>query len=130
MNEEILQSVLEELLEGQKETPVSNGLLTAAVENLSDKVALVENKVDNLKITAPAPDLQPVKELLKKHVQIIQALLEAQPKEVQQISRTVLFPIEGHKLEFYKAVLGQLCKWATILVIVLVLIFKIEAWLK
>lgn len=130
MKEEIIQSVLEELLEGQKDTPVSIGLLTTAVEKQSDKITEIEDKVVKLKIEVPAPDLRPVEELLAAHNRKIQAIIAAQPKEMQQINRTVLFPIEGHKLEFYKAILGQFFKWGTILIIALVIIFKIEHYLK
>ncbi|GAB3013862.1 hypothetical protein GCM10027051_16390 [Niabella terrae] len=67
MKEEIIQSVLEESLEGQKETPVSIGLLTAAVEKQSDKITEIEDKVAKLKIEVPAPDLRSVEELLAAH---------------------------------------------------------------
>lgn len=110
MKEKIIKSVLEEALEGQKEVTVSIGLLTTAVENLSDRITAIESNAENLKITVPEPDLKPVKELLRAYLQIIQALIEVQPKEVQQINRTVLFPIESHKLDFYKAVLGLFFK--------------------
>lgn len=130
MNEEILQSVLTEVLEGQKEGTVSNGLLTKAVENIADRITGIEEKVAGLKITVPDPDLAPVNELLKIQFQVIQGVVEAQPKEVRQIKQIVLFPIESHKLEFYKTVLGQFFKWATILIIALVIIFKIEHYLK
>ncbi|MBO9683799.1 MAG: hypothetical protein J7502_14210 [Flavisolibacter sp.] len=130
MNEEILQSVLTEVLEGQKEEAISNGLLTKAVENISDRITGIEEKVSKLKITVPDPDLVPVNGLLKKHFQVIQGVIEAQPKEVRQIKQIVLFPIESHKLEFYKIVMGRFFKWATILIIALVIIFKIEHYLK
>lgn len=130
MNEEILQSVLSEVLEGQKEETVSNGLLTKAVEKITDKITGMEEKVTGLKITAPELDLEPVKDVLKKQFQSLEALIAAQPKEVRQIKQIVLFPIESHKLEFYKAVLGQLFKWATILVIALVVIFKITSFFE
>lgn len=129
MNEEILQSVLTESMEEQRYTTVNVGLLTKAVEDISEKIATIENKVAALKITVPEPGLKQVKELLKEHYQLLQVLIGAQPKEVRQIKQTVLFPIESHKLEFYKAVLGQFFKWTTILVIALVIIFKIDTWM-
>ncbi|MFT4156181.1 hypothetical protein [Parafilimonas sp.] len=130
MNETILNEILKEVLEEQRENTVNTGLMAKATENLSDKITGIEEKATGLKITAPEPDLEPIKELLKKHFQILRALIDAQPKEVRQVKQIMLFPIESHKLEFYKAVLGQLFKWAAILVIVLVVIFKIEHYLK
>ncbi|ANH83159.1 hypothetical protein A8C56_21185 [Niabella ginsenosidivorans] len=77
MKEEIIQSVLEELLEGQKESPVSLGLLTAAIEKQSDKITEIEDKVAKLKIEVPAPNLRPVEELLAAHNRKIQAIIAA-----------------------------------------------------
>ena len=120
MNEEVFKEVLSELSETDKELAINNGLLTKAVESFTDRLTQMENKIGNLKVAVPPPDLQPVADMLQKHSMNVEAILEQQPKQVLHEKRTILFPIESYKLDFYKKILGQFLKWLAIVIIVLV----------
>ena len=120
MNEQILQSVLTEILEAQKGNDINTGLLTKAVENLSDKLTDIEKKASNLKIIIPPPNTQSIESILKLSTEKIENIVAAQPKSVTHEKRMIFFPIETHKFDFYKKNLNVILKWVSIVIIVLI----------
>lgn len=68
MNDEVLHAILSESSEADKQLAINNGLLTKAVKNFSVTVKERENKIGNLKISVPAPDVQPITTELEKYL--------------------------------------------------------------
>lgn len=120
MNEEVLKAVLSEILEEQKMLNINNGLITKAVEDLSEKLSDFENKLSNTKESTGA-DLQSI----NTNLQRLKIIIEAQPKQVIHEKRILLFP-ETYKQEFYRIVFGKVIKLVAIILITLFAFFLLK----
>ena len=120
MNEEVLKAVLSEILEEQKMLNINNGLITKAVEDFSEKLSDLENKLSNTNGNTEA-DLQ----IINRNLQKLKLIIEAQPKQVVHEKRILLFP-ETYKQEFYKIVLGRVVKLVAIIFVTLFAFFFLK----
>jgi predicted PurR-regulated permease PerM len=120
MNEEVLKAILSEILEEQKMLNTNNGLITKAVEDFFEKLSDLENKLSNIKGTTGA-DLQ----IISTNLQKLKTMIEAQPKQIINEKRILLFP-ETYKHEFYKIVFATVLKFVAIVLVILFSFFFLK----
>jgi|GEM_PF-1308451 len=120
MNEEILKEVLTEISEEQKMLNINNGLLTKSVEDFSEKLSELENRLSNTKESAGA-----ALQMIITNLQRLKTIIDAQPKQVIHEKRILLFP-ETYKQEFYKIIFGSVVKSFAILIVTLFAFFFLK----
>ncbi len=120
MNEEVLKTVLSEILEEQKMLNINNGLITKAIEGFSEKQSDFENKLSDISVSTEA-NLQ----LANTNLQRLKIIIEAQPKQVIHEKRVLLFP-ETYKQEFYKILFGKVVKLIAIIFVTLFAFFLLK----
>jgi hypothetical protein len=116
METEILQTVLTEVLEELKELKQQVAKLMAVVSDLNNKVDDFELKLTNIKVTAPATDLEPITSVVHEQLFTIGGIIEEQPKSITRNFRILLFP-EHDAREYYRIVFGRLLFWMMIFLI-------------
>lgn len=116
MENEVIQTVLTEVLEELKELKQQNAKLVAVVENLDNKIDDFELKLSNVKVTAPATDLKPIISSINEGVLRLENIIARQPKNVTRQYRILLFP-KNEAREYYKIVLGRLLFWMMVFLI-------------
>ena len=120
MNEEVLKAVLSEILEEQKMFNINNDLITKSVEDFSEKLSDFENKLSDISVSTEV-NLQ----LVNTNLQRLKIIIEAQPKQIINEKRILLFP-ETYKQEFYKIVLGRVVKLVAIIFVTLFAFFFLK----
>lgn len=149
MKEDILETVLNEVLEEQK---LSNGQLKELENRLSaltGKVETFDRRLNEQIVAAPA-DTQPIQQLINeghhkikeiltqreediksavgKEFQKVSAIVEAQPKAIVRQWRLVFFP-ENDYHGYYKFFVTRFLFWLTILALIAVLFRLGTQWL-
>jgi len=117
MDSEILQSVLREILEEQKETKQAITKLTSRLEELGVKTDSFNEKLLRQKTIAPAADTRVIQDVVKTGVEQIQEIISRQPKSVVRQFRFLLFP-ELYADSYYRIVFGRLLFWMMIFLVV------------
>jgi hypothetical protein len=116
METEIIQTVLTEVVEELKELKRQYAKLMAVVADLNNKVDEFELKLNNIKVTAPAPNLEPITSAVNKELFRIGEFMQEQPKSITRQYRILLFP-EHYAAEYYRIVFGRLLFWMMVFLI-------------
>jgi hypothetical protein len=116
METEMIQTVLTELVEELKELKQQDAKLMAVVSDLNNKVDEFELKLTNIKVVAPATDLEPITSAVHEQLFRIGGIIEEQPKNITREYKILLFPEHGAR-EYYKLVFGRLLFWMMIFLI-------------
>ena len=106
MESEVVVAILNEMLEEQKSISKKMEQMELRLWEISQNVGGFEEKMGNLKISAPRPDTRYLEEIIATEVRQFRAIVEAQPRKVVHEKRLLLFP-EYNAREYYNAVL----KW-------------------
>lgn len=114
MDLEIMEQVLKEILQQQKDITADNEKDNEARQQVFAKLETFEKKLDTLKI--PANETSAVLIPVKKWIEEVKTLIAAQPKTVVHERRFQLFA--NRTEEFYKFIFGTLFKGIVILIIV------------
>jgi hypothetical protein len=88
----------------------------AVVSDLNNKVDDFELKLTNIKVIAPATDLEPITSAVHEQLFRIVGIIEEQPISIIRNFRILLFPEQGAR-EYYKLVFGRLLFWMMIFLI-------------
>jgi hypothetical protein len=88
----------------------------AVVSDLNNKVDDFELKLTNIKVIAPATDLEPITSAVHEQLFRIVGIIEEQPISIIRNFRILLFPEHGAR-EYYKLVFGRLLFWMMIFLI-------------
>jgi len=110
-----LEIVLNEFSEEQKSHAKSIGDLVIAVNGLTGKLILLDEKLDKPRDITVHTNTKPIEDILKKAVTQTQLIVSGQPKSVTKKYQLLLFPEQDAKL-FYKIVFGQWFMWLVIIV--------------
>lgn len=116
MDHDVLEPVLQEILEEQKQTNELNRVNTRTLIELEKRVAAIEKKGDQKLLSPVSIDNTQIEKIMSENTDKIIRFIADQPKEFVQHKRILLFP-EHNAAEFYKLVYGRLFKWLTILFI-------------
>ncbi len=92
MEEEVLQTVLTELLQELKEVRQQQAETAKAVIELKNKVGGFDQKLIDVKITTPAVNVQPIIAVIDNGLDKIKSTIEAQPKSIIKQFKVLLFP--------------------------------------
>lgn len=114
MESEVLVTAITELAEDQKSAGQQLEDLTKQVKEIGEKVEGFTDKLTNLQVVAPAPDMRPVVAKLSEFLQKVTAILEAQPKNVVREYRLLLFPADNAD-RYYRIIFGRLFGWAVLI---------------
>ncbi|GAC1599216.1 MAG: hypothetical protein NVS3B8_11780 [Chitinophagaceae bacterium] len=112
MENEVMVTVLNEVLAEQKEIAGQVQSLLHNIKVLSSRMESFEKKLDNLKITALPADLQPTQLLIAKNMEVVKKVVAEQPKNVMLEKRYLFFP-EHNAKEYY----GTLLRWLLYIII-------------
>jgi len=121
MENEILETVLKEMLEEQKKANDLTDEQNKKLGQLTQTVEKFEQRLDQVNVIAPPADTGPIQTILKKELQTMNLILENQPKSVIRQARLVLFP-ETNPDRYYKIVFGRLIPWVISISVVFFLI--------
>jgi hypothetical protein len=116
MEAEIIQTVLTEVVEELKELIRQYAKLMAVVADLNNKVDDFELKLTNIKVTPPAPNLQPITSTINEGLLRIREFIQGQSKSITRQYRILLFP-EHYAAEYYRIVFGRLLFWMMVFLI-------------
>lgn len=111
--------VLQEILLQQAEANKLNSDTITAINTLTSKITGFEDKLKNLRVTAPATDFGPIRETLKNSIGELKMTVAGQPVNVTKKVQILLFPEQDAKL-FYKIVFGR---WLIGLLVMLFLFY-------
>jgi hypothetical protein len=92
MQQEILEIVLTQVMEGQKEINQSNQEIVGKVDDTTAKVLGFNKKLEQMKVQVPPVDTKPVEQIISSGLKQIAAVVEAQPKTVIHKKEYHLFP--------------------------------------
>src|ERR1700744_3661257 len=124
MNEQIITDVLNDILEELKQSNQSLKTLQTTIGDLREKTSGFEQKLTGQQVIAPAADttaieegtgraINTIQQDVRKQLDIISAIVEAQPKNVIRQWRLSFFPdndINGSfKYLVNKVTLGMIC---------------------
>jgi hypothetical protein len=116
MDKDIMETVLTEMLEEQKQSNLLNRENTQALVEQDKRLGAIEKKLDN-KSLAPVPiDTKPVERLIAEGINKTIAIVADQPRQVIHQKRILLFP-EYNANEYYKIVFGRVLGWVVLLII-------------
>lgn len=117
MENEVIQTVLTEVLEELKEVRQQQVAMTKALLQVQENLAGFEAKLDATKIGAPTIDIRPIKSVVDAGIDKIKSTIEAQPKTIIKQYRILLFP-EYNAGEYYKLVFGRVLFWMLMFLVV------------
>ena len=116
MEEEVIKTVLNEVLQELKEVKQKHSEIINFANGLKKKVDGFEQKLTEIKFVPPAIDLSPVTSGIYKGLDKVNGAIEAQPKSVRKEFRILLFP-EYNATENYKIVFGRLLFWMVVVLV-------------
>lgn len=123
MNEQIFTDVLNDILDELQQSNRSLKILQTTINDLQEKTTGFEQKLIDQQVIAPPADTAPIQELTEKAIQTIQqdvkkqlnvisTIVEAQPKSVIKQWRLCFFPDNDHRGN-YKHLINNLT-WALV----------------
>jgi len=121
--DEVVETLIKktELLE--KELSTMKEVLLAKEEQTQALLTSFENKLSNIVIQTPAPDLSEVNASLKNGLATMNQSMEKWPKPIKNEYRFLFFPEQLRSVEYIRAVLTR------IILCLLALVFMIFAYL-
>jgi hypothetical protein len=112
---ETLELVLEEFAQEQKTNNQHIEALIVAVNNVGDKIDVLEKEHKKERVTLDPLDIKPIETILQKGFHDMKFMIDRQPKNIIKKFQILLFPEQDAKL-FYKIVFGRWFLWLVILV--------------
>jgi hypothetical protein len=130
MDNEIMESVLTEILEDQKSGARAIQEIGASIKVLTGAVDSFQTKLEQQKVITPPADTQIVQKIVADGILKIHETVAGQPKTVTRNFRLLLFP--EMYAESYRIVFGRLLFWMMISLIATFLFMLgkqgIESW--
>ena len=114
MDSAVMEEVLKEILQQQKEMEEASEKEQEAMLQMFIKLEAFDQKLETLKLPATI-DVSTVLTPIKRWLEELKALVEAQPKTVVHEKRFHLFP--NRPEEYYKLIFGNFFKGLVILII-------------
>lgn len=131
MDNEIMESVLTEILEEQKLAARATQELGATLKALAGQVDSFQKKLEHQKVIAPPANTKVVQEIVADGILKIQQTVAGQPKSITRNFRLLLFP-EMYAENYYRIVFGRLLFWMIMLLLATYLFVMgkqgIESW--
>lgn len=121
--DEVVETLIKKMEMLEKEISIKNKALLGKEEQTQNLLINFENKLNNIAIQAPAPDLSKVNTSLTNGLASIIQIIEKWPKIVKNEYRFLLFPEQLRSVEYVRAVLTR------IILCLLALVFMIFAYL-
>ncbi len=122
----IMEQVLKEILRQQKEIATSHEKANEATQQVFVRLDAFDKKLDTLKI--PANDTSGVLMPVKRWIEEVKVLVEAQPKTVVHEKSFQLFPNKPE--EYYKIIFGGLFRGLVILIVFIYALVIINRYIK
>ncbi len=101
MEEEVIKTVLNEILEEFKEAKQQQIETGRILFEIKDKVDAFEENINDIKIATSAIDIKPVIAAINSELNKVKDTIAAQPKSIRKEFRILLFP-EYNATEYYK----------------------------
>jgi hypothetical protein len=123
MEQEVLQTVLTELLQELKEVRQQQAETAKALLEVKNKVGAFEQRLSEVKVAPPKVDTQFIAAAVDNGLSKIRSVIEAQPKSVTKEFRVLLFP-QYNAGEYYRLVFGKALFWMLMFLIATYLYFS------
>lgn len=124
MEQDLIETVLSEILEEQKQTNLLNRENTQALLEQGKKLNAIEKKLES-KPLVPVADTKQIERVIAEGINKITAIAADEPRQVIHQKRILLFP-EYNAKEYYKIVFGRIIGWMVLLVIARLCFLLIE----
>jgi len=118
MDEQSIVTVLKEMLGQDIKTQQFMETEKEALQKRDLLLEQVVQRLENIKVEAPKPNLSEVIGAINNGYEKIAAAIEKRPKPIQRLWRIYLFP-ENNTREYYRMVFGRLFFWGLMLIIVI-----------
>lgn len=99
----VLEIVLNEILEEQKQARKLNTDQVTAINQLAVQFSNFNERLRNMTVTSPPIATQPIEDILKRRVSEMEMIVSNQPKNVVKKTQILLYP-EQHADLFYKII--------------------------
>jgi hypothetical protein len=116
MDQDVLEPVLQEILQEQKQADTLNRVNTQTLIEQGKRIAAIEKKLDQQSLSPVSIDYKQIERIMSENTDKIIRFIAEQPREFVHHKRILLFP-EHNAAEFYKVFYGRLFKWLAILFI-------------
>ena len=126
MDLEIMEQVLKEILQQQKDITADNEKDHEARQQVFVKLDALDKKLDTLKV--PANDTTAVLIPVKRWLEEVKALFEAQPKTVVHEKSFQLFPNKPE--EYYRIIFGGLFRGLVIFIVFIYALVILNRYIK
>ena len=110
MEDEIIETVLKEILDEIKMIHQQNAEREKDTEDIKKKIQSIEEKLLSPETKSPQINLLPLQLQLESDIKKIERIFNEQPKNVIYKKQILLFP-EYRAREYYKLVFGRLLFW-------------------
>lgn len=131
MDNEIVESVLRDILEEQRAGIQATKEINSRIQELAVQVEGLSQKLDQQKHIRPPGDTRLVQALVENGINRMEELVSQQPKSVVRQYQFLLFP-EMYADNYYRIVFGRLLFWMMIFVVATYLFMLgkqgIESW--
>ena len=116
MENEVLQTVLTEVLEELKEVKEQQAMTTRSIQEVRDKVEWIGRKLPDGITKPPAMEVDVMTRSINEGFDRVKTLFEAQQKSITRQFKILFFP-EHNAMEYYKIVFGRLLFWMFVFLI-------------
>ena len=116
MDKDIMETVLTEILEEQKQSNLLISENTQVLVEHDKRLSAIDNKLDNKLLAQVPTDTKQVERLIAEGVNKTIAIVADQPKQVLHQTRILLFP-EYDAHGYYKIVFGRILGWLVLVLI-------------
>ena len=116
MDNDILETVLKEILDEQAQTNQLNWQNTKTLIEQGNRLSAIEKGLDNKQFASVLPDNKKVEDICATGIKKITEIVADQPRQVIHQKRILLFP-EYNTNEYYKIVFGRVLGWLVLLII-------------
>ncbi len=116
MDNEIIESVLTDILEEQKAGAQVMQEISNSLKALASAVNSFQKEPGQQKVIAPPVDTKVIQKIIADGILKIHQIVDDQPKTVTRNFRLLLFP-EMYAESYYRIVFGRLLFWMTIFLV-------------
>jgi hypothetical protein len=116
MDNQIIETVLKEILDEQAQTNQLNRENTHALIEQGNRLKAIEKSLYNKQLAPALPDNKKVENIFETGIKKITEIIADQPRQVIHQKRILLFP-EYNTNEYYKIVFGRVLGWLVLLII-------------
>ena len=128
MENEIIETVLTEILEELKQLKTLTTNNTKATLDNANRLMIITDKLESKQVLKPDINTRSIEQIILSGLEKINSTINQKPAPVKREFRILLFP-EYNTKEYYRTVFGRIIFWLVVLVIAKYLYLLGSAWI-